>query len=193
MPTKLRFTVVAGKDLGEKLTATDAEARLAIARTVRAAQLDLQNAMKRNIKKTFHQHTGDFRRSIAIEPITVSGPNITGPVGTNLEFAEIQEEGGEIHAKRARNLTIPLEAFLTGKGSAKGSAHDVIAAPGNYGYDGTFFSKGVLFGKKGDQVDPLFALKPSVTLPARPYAQPALDEVGPVFEQRLESALEALL
>ncbi|HVB79927.1 MAG TPA: hypothetical protein VNE82_08260, partial [Candidatus Binataceae bacterium] len=61
------------------------------------------------------------------------------------------------------------------------------------GYDGTFFSKGVLFGKKGDQVDPLFALKPSVTLPARPYAQPALDEVGPVFEQRLESALEALL
>ena len=115
---------------------------------VGAAQLLLEASMKRNIKGAFRQHTGDFVRSITSEPIAESGNEISGRTGSNLEYAEIQEKGGTIHAKNVRFLTIPLEAFMTGQGVARGTARDVIAHPEEFGYDGTFFSKGVLFGKE---------------------------------------------
>lgn len=203
--TEIKFTVVTGKDLGDKFKAAAHDTRPVVEQVVRGAQLDLANAMKANIRSKFKQHVGAFARSIVREPLRIEGNSVTGPVGSDQEFARIQEEGGEIHAKNARNLTIPLAAFMTGKGAPKGSAHDLISSPSRYGFAGTFFHKGILFGEQRVGVKrsehgatigaavALFLLKPSVTLPARPYAQPALDQVGPVFEQRLDTALEALL
>ncbi len=197
MPSDIKLTIVAGQDLAEKFERAGAEGRAAIRRELGQAQLDLAAAMKRNIRSNFRQRSGDLLRSIAIAPIEESGDTITGPVGSNLEYAEIQEEGGEIRAKNVRNLTIPLEPFMTGQGLARGTARDVIESPGEYGYDGTFFSRGVLMGRRGSGADaetePLFALRPSVMLPARPYAEPAIEEVKPQFESAMRAALEALL
>ncbi len=190
----LELKIVAGADLAEKFDkAAGTGVHQAILHAVRGAQLDLANAMKRNIRAKFRQRSGDFARSIVSEPIEDRGAQVSGRTGSNLEYAQIQERGGEIRAKNVRNLTIPLEAFMTGRGLARGAAHSVIASPGNYGFDGTFFSHHILFGKRGEEAVPLFALKPSVTLPARPWAQPALDEIKPSFEAAMRSALQALL
>ncbi len=189
----IEIKVVSGAELAEKLRASASAVHGALRHEVAAAQLKVAAAMKRNIKQSFRQRTGDFSRSIVSEPLLDSGNEISGRTGSNLEYAEIQEKGGTIHAKNVRNLTIPLDAFMTGQGVARGTARDVIADPQAYGYDGTFFSKGVLFGKQGEEAEPLFALKPSVTLPARPWAQPAADEVAPEFEAGSHSAIEALL
>ncbi len=189
----LTIRVVEGAELAERFKAAGAQVRPIMRHEVVAAQFMLERAMKRNVKDTFRQRTGDFARSISSEPLLESGEEISGRTGSNLEYAEIQEEGGEIHAKNVRNLTIPLEAFMTGQGVARGSARDLIANPEEFGYDGTFFSEGILFGKSGDQAEPLFVLKPSVTLPARPWAQPAADEVQPKFESAMRTALEALI
>ncbi len=189
----IQVRVVEGADLAERFRAAGASVHQVMRHEVASAQLHLDRAMKRNIKKSFRQRTGDFSRSITSEPIVESGNEISGRTGSNLEYAEIQEKGGTIHAKNVRNLTIPLEAFMTGAGVARGTARDVISHPADYGYDGTFFSKGVLFGKIGDEAEPLFALKPSVTLPSRPWAQPAADEVQPQFQSAMRAALEALI
>lgn len=189
----LEIRVVEGAELAERFKAAGGQVRPIIRRQVVAAQFLLERAMKRNIKGSFKQHTGDFVRSISSEAIAEDGDEIYGRTGSNLEYAEIHEEGGEIHAKNVSNLTIPLEAFMTGSGVARGSARDLIANPGEFGYDGTFFSKNVLMGKSGDEVVPLFVLTPSVTLPARPWAKPAADEVQPQFEESMRAALEALI
>ena len=193
MSNDLKMTVVAGADLAELFKSGESQARIIIDREFGHGLLDLSRAMKRNVKKNFHRHSGDFSRSVTIGETTRSSAELSAEVGSPEEYAEIQEKGGEVSAKNVRNLTIPLEAFMTGRGVARGSARDVIASPGNYGYDGTFFTGNVLMGKRGEETEPLFFLTPSVTIPARPWAQPALDEVKPQFESRVTSALEALL
>ena len=189
----LTLSVVAGDDLAERFTESAGAARMEMRHQLLDAMLKTETAMKRNIRTTLRRRSGALEESISHEALEETSAGLSGRVGSNMEYAEIQERGGEIHAKNAKNLTIPLEAFMTGRGIAKGSARDLIASPGDYGYDGTFFSRGVLLGKRGDEVEPLFVLKPSVTLPARPYAQPALDEIAPEFEASMRSALEALL
>lgn len=192
----LELKIVAGKDLADKLSGAASKARGVMRHELQRGQSKLNLAMRRNIRKTFRRHRGGLE-NIVSEPIDESGDTVSARVGSSLAYAEIQERGGEIHAKNVKNLTIPLEAFMTGRGYARGTARDVIGSPGEYGYDGTFFSKGVLFGKRGKgedaEVEPLFSLRPSVTLPARPYAQPAIDEVAPEIEASMHSALEALL
>jgi hypothetical protein len=193
MPSDLKMTVVSGADLAQLFERAPEKARGILRTTMNAGMILLQSAMARNVRQTFRQRSGALA-DIAIEPIAESGGELTGRVGSTLEYAEIQEKGGEIRAKNVRNLTIPLEPFMTGRGVARGSAHDVIANPSSFGYDGTFFSKGVLYGRHGNATtEPLFALKPSVTLQARPYAQPAIDEIKPEYAASVTSALEALL
>jgi len=52
----------------------------------------------------------------------------------------------------------------------------------------------LLFGRREDGTgEPLFALRLSVTLRARPYGEPALEEVAPQVESSLARAIEALL
>src|ERR1700678_971484 len=173
MPDLLNLTIVAGEEVAERIDRFDSGARSAIMNVMSAALYDLRRAAKRNLRQTHHKRTGNLNRSLTIERPVYRGGNIIARFGSNEDYAEIQEKGGTIHAKNAHNLTIPLEAFMTSRGDARGSAHGVIADPGGYGFDSTFFASGVLFGARGTgderEVTPLFALKPSVTLPARPY------------------------
>jgi len=103
--------------------------------------------------------------------------------------------GGEIHAKNVAHLTIPLEAIKTGRGLARGRARDIISSPGSYGYAGTFSMQGIIFGKRGkdEPPEPLFLLRESVTLPPRPYAEPAAEQVRPEVESSVRRAMASLL
>jgi hypothetical protein len=55
---------------------------------------------------------------------------------------------------------------MTGRGVARGTARDVIASPGSYGYESMFVSAQMIFGRRDDgSAEPLFKLQVSVTLP----------------------------
>lgn len=134
------------------------------------------------------RRTGNLARSL-MELVTVTEDGVTGelwPDDAKVAYGAIQEDGGTLIPKNAKYLTIPLEAMLTGVGVARGTARQVIESPEAFGYGGTFFAKGILFGKlgktakgnrrwrrggSGEQttVIPLFALKTSVTIPGRHY------------------------
>jgi len=191
MPRDLEMTIVAGADLAEAFSRSAGEARAAMRRELAAAQFAVVSKIKSNLRH--RSRSGALAESFIVEPLTESGNLISGRAGSNLEYAAIQEAGGEVQAKSVPHLTIPLAPFLTGRRIARGTARSVIESPGAYGYDGTFFSRGVLFGKRGEESEPLFALKESITIPARPYVQPALDEAAPEFEAAMRAALEALL
>jgi hypothetical protein len=90
-----------------------------------------------------------------------------------------QEKGASIGPKRGMFLTVPLAAVRTGNGVARFTARQVIAAPQSFGYSGTFFKKSVLFGKKGDEVVPLFAMVRRVTLKPVGYLTNTVREKGP--------------
>jgi phage gpG-like protein len=76
--------------------------------------------------------------------------------GANVPYARIHHEGGVIRPKTAKYLAIPL--------TPKAKQFRPRQYPGE-----TFIKKGVIFGKDGEKLTPLYALKKQVTIPARPY------------------------
>lgn len=102
-------------------------------------------------------------------------------VGSNVKYARIHEYGGTISAKRAKYLTIPLnrqaeKMLIAAGGSVRGipGLFRTGKVTGNSG--------GVLAmrtGRKNAKVVPLFALKRSVRIPARPYIRPAVRKARP--------------
>jgi len=84
----------------------------------------------------------------------IAGDKVT--VGSNLVYARIHHEGGVIRPKRAKALAIPL----TSEAAKRNPRH----------FSDTFIRKGVILQKQEDgSLVALYALKPSVTIPARPY------------------------
>jgi len=92
--------------------------------------------------------------------------------------------------KNAQNLTIPMQAVLTANGVARYSAREVISNPAIGGFTGTFFAKGMLFGKGAGGITPLFKLKKSVTIPPHQFMARALSEVEPAAQEQMNAALE---
>lgn len=76
----------------------------------------------------------------------------------NIPYARIHHEGGVIKPVRAQYLAIPL--------TAKAALYNARDYPGE-----TFVSKGMIFEKEEGKKKPtpLYVLKRSVTMPARPY------------------------
>lgn len=148
-----------------------------------------EEARKKYGESGLHVRTGALKSSIVALPIEREEHCITGKVvaGQKLRYARIQEYGGTIKPKKAKFLAIPLNAVKTAAGVARFSPREAAAA----GYPHTFVRSGVLFGKQGDQVVPLFALRRSVTLPARPYMRPALEAMRPKIEEGIRAAVAA--
>lgn len=154
----------------------------------------LAKAVQANIAKGggfIGRRTGTLARSITFA-VTISAGQIVGDVWPDLAIApygEIQETGGTIVPKHGVALAVPLPAMLTPNGVARGTAAAVKANPQAFGFVGTFIAKGVIFGKIArGAIVPLFALKGSVTLPARRYlAQTLAAELN-----WIQSALETV-
>lgn len=126
-----------------------------------------------------NKRTGTGQRSIFYR-VGIDGKDVYIVVGADLEkavYMRVQELGATIVPTHSQYLTIPLAAVLTGNGVARFSARDVISDPGAYGYVGTFFHNQVLFGKlQGGGIEPLFALKKSVTIKPVGYLHSTFDE-----------------
>jgi len=76
-------------------------------------------------------------------------------VGTNVKYARIHQEGGIIRPKNAKFLAIPLNP------AAK------VMSPRDF--DNTFIHNGIIYRKDKEKIIPLYKLKRSVEIPARPF------------------------
>jgi phage gpG-like protein len=176
---------------------------------IRASVGAIPTAMRKNIRKAIsvalislvrevktrtypasglHVRTGALRRSVVPGPIEEGKSFIRGQVlvGQNLPYAMIHEYGGEIRPKNASYLTIPLAAVKTPAGVARFRARDAEA----YGYQ-TFVRNRVIFGSRDGRIVPLFALKSSVKIPARPFFRPAIKAKQHEIVQLLVKALRS--
>jgi hypothetical protein len=105
--------------------------------------------------------------------------------GQGLPYGPIQEFGGTIVPKNSQYLTIPLDAALTPSGVMRFDARGAEAA----GYK-TFVRGNIIFGIKDKVLVPLFVLVTSVTIPARPFAGPALPANREYIERELNDAVK---
>jgi len=76
-------------------------------------------------------------------------------IGTNKIYAKVQQFGGTIKPKSKKALTVPIHADAVGMRASD--------------FQNTFVKKGIIFMKRGENAVPLFALKKSVKIPARPF------------------------
>jgi phage gpG-like protein len=99
---------------------------------------------------------------------------------SNLVYAAIHELGGEIYPVNAQHLSVPLSD----------TARDV-GSPRNY--PGELHVQGETLAD--DDGVPQYALVDSVTIPARPYLEPAvtehIDEITEVFAGAIREGLQA--
>jgi len=135
--------------------------------------------------------TGNLRSGIHPTPIETTETSVTGGVATGGQiYARINELGGVIRPQNAQFLTVPLAAVLTANGVARFSAREIIESPGQGGYIGTFFRNNVLFGKRGGaDIEPLFALKSSVTITGKHYMQQGLESLHGEIQDRLTASV----
>jgi phage gpG-like protein len=109
--------------------------------------------------------------------------NVVGRVGNSAIYAHIHEFGKTITAKNSKYLTIPLPAAMTPAG--------VLRKPARQ-WENTFVSSGIIWQRKekGQRSIPLFVLKKSVTIPARPYFSTGLKETQPEIFKLIGHAVD---
>ena len=133
--------------------------------------------------------TGALKGSIDVGAIENTGEGIRATVfaGQGLPYARAQEYGATIRPKKSSFLAIPIGAAKSGRGVARFSPREITSN----GYTGSFFAHGVLFGSNpGQPPEPLFALKRSVTIRARPFMRPALMRTRPIAVEEIKQAIE---
>lgn len=112
------------------------------------------------------KRTRTLARSIHWEILEADNVHVVVGVGTDLEYAKIQEYGGTIVPKEKQFLAVPL----TEGGRAIEGARNFEGLRVVMGKSG---QSGVLVDKQGTAH---YALVRSVTIPAQPYLRPGLDQ-----------------
>jgi hypothetical protein len=182
--------------------------RAAVARGLNQAGQILEFKVKERVPV----NTGALRRSIGyklLDDRTLTVGSMHPVDGRPLAYAAQVEFGGTIRPRNARFLAIPLSHFrgntvMTKSGVGGISARDVRANPQEFGFEETFVAKGIIFGRLPGgrtvrgiggkwSIVPLFALKASVTQPARPFLIPTVTENAKAITAEIETALRAFL
>ena len=140
--------------------------------------------------------TGRLRASYAAQVTQGRGFTdlVMGPLNAGadvLKYERIHEFGGTITAKSAKMLASPLAAAKTAAGVARGGPRD---------FSGTFIARSkagnlLIFGRasRGETPTPLFVLKHSVTIPARPALMPSFERVFPGLRDALTEDAQQVL
>jgi HK97 gp10 family phage protein len=182
MADGIKVTVTGMPELMAALEAVGAAARgEMLGRAVMAGALPVQNAAKLRAPV----RTRTLSRSIHAELAVAREAYAEAVVGTDVEYAAIQEFGGVITPVNGQYLAIPLT-----------KAAEAAVSPRSFGGE----LRPVFRGLDGVLVDEAgeaqFALRRSVTIPAHPYLRPALDEnedaargaMGAALRQQIEAA-----
>lgn len=130
----------------------------------RVGGLVILNAARDNVKNQGLIRTRTLSRSLHEETAEQSASQAAVDIGTNIEYGAVHEFGGTIRPKTSKYLAIPVGS-LTGSPRKHSGLKVRKTANGNL----------ILVSASG-QVQ--YVLKSSVTIPARPYLRPAIDEHG---------------
>lgn len=127
-----------------------------------AGGLPIQNAAKEKAPR----RTRNLSRSIHEEVAEQTAQYVEIAIGTDLEYAAMQEFGGVVKPKNVKYLAIPLteegRQYVSPRDFPR-ELHPVFGRSGS----------GVLVDKSGTAH---YALRKSVIIPAHPYLRPAADE-----------------
>lgn len=138
--------------------------------------------------------------ALVVNPELSPGGTENDPVKADKTFrmiyADILETGGTIVPVNKQFLAIPIGDALTPAGVPRFTAQQLKDGATNY--EGSVIIGGIIFGlsqtKKRSNMTPLFALKTSVTIPAKRYLSTTADqvsgEVGEVMAEAIENILE---
>jgi phage gpG-like protein len=171
---KLILEIAAGKDVLTSLATVHTRVTAALKQGVRKAGLAVEGTAKRLVygkhPERLVKDKGGLGRSITTQPADGGYSAIIGP---NVIYAAIHEFGGVIKPKKAGgSLVFKPSKFSTASRNVRGAS--------------TEYSK----RESGD--DLVFARK--VTIPARPYMHPALDQETPRVQSIIANTLyEAIL
>ena len=146
-----------------------------------AGGLVITNAAKANVKENGLIKSGTLRRSLHQEVSMETETAASVQIGTDLEYAAVHEFGGVITPKQSKYLAIPL------------SSQDYKDSPRNHSdlrlrktAGGTLLlvdASGVAH----------YVLKTSVTIPAKPYLRPAMDEHRQEAEDEVATQFKNLI
>lgn len=165
------------------------------------AALLVEGKLKSNISGSMLKvRSGRLRSSIG-SMVTSSGDSIKATIGSGVrsgervEYANIHETGGTITPKKGRYLTIPIGDARTPAGVTRFSARALMTGQTNY--TGSFIRKHLIYGTSGTgknrRITPLFALKPSVTIPASHYLSKTLSgsikDIMGIISKRIKEAV----
>lgn len=103
-----------------------------------------------------------------------------------LKIAAVHEFGATIHPKNAKNLAIPLRPDMKGK-----SPRDIEGAFFLDNGENRFICRKK--GKKGDQLEFLFLLVPSVTIPERSFIRAGFDSNKDLLAEACENAVRRVI
>lgn len=139
------------------------------------------------------RRSGKLASSMATLPVEEDAHGLTGGMmaGQHLRYAKAQEFGAEIDAASGHMLAIPMEDALTPAGVARFAPRDAIEKGD---YERVFFSnvgnQVYMFGVMDGIVHLLFVLVHHVSIPARPFAGPALNANVAWIAGRLKMAVD---
>lgn len=133
---------------------------------LKAAGMAMALPVETSAKGKAPKRTRNLGRSIHWEVLEADDTHVLVGVGTDVEYAAVQEFGGTIVPKERQFLAVPLTEAARALENARDFAGlKVRMARGGQG--------GALVDESGVAQ---YALVKSVTIPAQPYLRPALDE-----------------
>jgi phage gpG-like protein len=133
-------------------------------------------AARQNILAQALWKTRALSRSLHQEGTEATATSAQTLIGTNLVYAALHEYGGIVTPKNAKYLAIPVNG-ATGSPRDRADLKLIKARSGSL----------VLVDESGVQ----FVLKDSVTIPARPYLRPAMDENVEKILAEIKAVLQA--
>lgn len=180
---KVDVKLTGDKELARKLKELSRVAQAKnLERAAMAGSLPILNAAKENVHEdlnTTGRGTGNLARSLHSEVTESSDTYAEVATGTDLEYAAIHEFGGTIRPKNAEALAVPLTPEAKKYASPREFPRKLHVQVSEDG-------KAFLAGARGK---PYYILLKSVTIPARPYLRPAIDE----NETKIVNAVQRIL
>lgn len=177
------------KELEREIAAYQAGLKTQILRALTVVEAEIVANLRG--RSGLHRRTGALLNSVSrSKKVFEEGGILYGTIGPEgVPYARIHEEGGTITAKGGKSLTIPAEQNRRADGLPKITMQDLFAGRAGKNW---FINKGNVFLVEGkSKITPLFYLRKSVTIPARPYLSTALTFAAPKIMQEFGLFLSA--
>jgi phage gpG-like protein len=183
--------------LKEELSPALRESLLLVTRTAQKVYLSGPRPERLGVRTGRLRSSLEERSSDNIFAISEQGAQLSGTVGTSVEYAEIHERGGIIRPKRSQYLAVPTSLAQTASGVTKSQYDRPLRQIPNLFIRRS--KSGVLYAaertaatghQRRSSFRVLFWLVRSVRIPARPFLSTALRDSTQAITQRFTGAAQ---